>query len=143
MVALALLVGLSACTKDPVLAPPLLDIVQDGSVQAVVDADAAVPGAFVGVMFVNHVDQEYWFNPCERFVERYEAGGWRRFQEMRLCNSMAYILRPNASREESVDVPSDLAVGTYRFVFPMRPPATGEVSLYLASTTFEVRAGGR
>ncbi len=141
--AAVLLLGLSACSPDgtPSGLSRTLDIVENGPIVPVVQSETVVPGANVAVVFRNTVGFEFWFNPCERFVERRVDGAWRRLpDELRLCNSMAYILLPNAEREELVDAPLDLTSGTYRFVFPMRRPAAPDIAHWAASTSFAVRA---
>lgn len=133
----------AACSRDGASAsgPRLQDVVENGPVVPVVRSADAVPGQAVAVLFRNTVDQEFWFNPCERFTERLVDGAWIRLaDELRLCNSMAYVLRASGEREEQVDVPNDLSPGTYRFVFVMRPPRSGDVSHRPASTTFRVPA---
>jgi hypothetical protein len=142
LVAAAVILGAAACNSDGAasIAPPLLDVVEDGPVVPVVQVETARPGQNLPVLFRNRVNQEFWFNPCERFIERNVGGTWvRRADELRVCNKMIYIILPSADREELVDVPLDVAPGTYRFVFVMmRPTGTGAVSHYPASNTFEV-----
>lgn len=138
---LAALVVLGGCAAESAPSePPLLSVVENGPVVPVVAASTALPGSVLQVTFTNTVDREFWFNPCERVVQRREGEGWVLLpEELRMCNSMAYILRPNAERHEGVDVPADLGPGEYRFVFTMRAPATPDVAHRPASTAFVVR----
>jgi hypothetical protein len=140
-VAVLLLLVIGACSRESsYTAPPLLDVVLDGPVRPIVQSATAVPGATVSVQFQNTVATEFWFNPCERFVELHLNNRWTRLpDELRVCNAMAYILQPNSQRVELVDVPGGLEPGTYRFVFVMRSSRSPDVAHYPASTTFEVR----
>ncbi|WKW12750.1 hypothetical protein Strain138_002059 [Pseudogemmatithrix spongiicola] len=132
--------ALAACAAEPGPSEPLQRIEEQGPIVATVQAESAAPGAVVAVRFTNTVASEFWFNPCERSVQRLEGESWSTpIQEMRLCNSMAYILQPNGERTEDVDVPAGLAQGTYRFVFTMRAPQTPDVAHRPASTSFVVR----
>jgi len=132
--------ALAACAAEPGPSEPLQRIEEQGPIVATVQAESATPGAVVAVRFMNTVASEFWFNPCERSVQRLEGESWSSpIQEMRLCNSMAYILQPNGERTEDVDVPAGLAPGTYRFVFTMRTPATPDIAHRPASTVFQVQ----
>ncbi len=118
----------------------LLDAVGDGPVTAVVAEAEAAPGANVSVTFANSGAAEYWFNPCEREVQRESGGEWVSLgQELRICNEMAYVLAANGERAEMVDVPAFIEPGRYRFVFTMRPSASGDVATRPASSAFEVK----
>lgn len=140
--ATALFVGLAACAPDgaPSGLTRALDILENRPIVPVVQSAAVVPGDSVAVIFRSTVDFELWFNPCDRFVERREGDGWTRLpDELRLCNGVAYILRPNVDRQEYVDAPLDLTRGTFRFVFAVRRPNSADVIHWAASTSFVVR----
>jgi hypothetical protein len=72
------ILGAAACNSDGAasIAPPLLNVVEDGPVVPVVQVETARPGQNLPVLFRNRVNQEFWFNPCERFIER-NVGGTR------------------------------------------------------------------
>jgi hypothetical protein len=130
----------AACSAErPVVEPPVTSLEEPGVVLADVQAETAAPGAAIEVVFRNTVDREFWFNPCERVVQRLDGDTWVSLpEELRMCNAMAYILLPNGARTETADVPLYAEAGTYRFVFVMRPPADTEVATRATSTPFRV-----
>ncbi|MBX3132516.1 MAG: hypothetical protein KF689_03870 [Gemmatimonadaceae bacterium] len=133
-------IAASCAESSDLIPPPVLDVVEGGPVRAEVLEELALPGEAVDVRFVNSSGTEYWFNPCERTVERLVDGVWVSLgQEMRLCTAVAYLLMPNGRRTDPVDVPGDLGPGTYRFRFELRPPSTTDVRARPASSTFEVQ----
>lgn len=138
---LALAIAASACAEDGVTpAPRLLDAVQESPVSAVVLSADLRPGGNGAVAFTNRLEDDLWFNPCEREVQRQRGDEWVSVPtELRLCNAMAYVLRPGVERVELVDVPTYLEAGRYRFVFTMYPGVDAEIVHRPASSVFEVR----
>jgi hypothetical protein len=138
-VLLAFAVVAQACSAPTAAPVPLLDSVGDGPVRAVVLADSAVPGGAVGVRFENGSGAEYWFNPCERTVEKRVGDAWVSLgDEMRVCAAVAYLLSPNGERIDQVDVPTGLQPGTYRFRFALRPPTGPGGTVRPASSPFDI-----
>lgn len=131
----------SACSTEEIVTEPRLPgIVETGPVLPIVQSTTATPGAILDVVFRNTASDSFWFNPCERTVQRRDGDAWVTLpEEMRVCNSMAYGLAANGERTEGVDVPLDVGPGEYRFVFTMRAPQTPDVAHRPASTSFVVR----
>lgn len=131
----------SACSTEEIVTEPRPPgIVETGPVLPIVQSTTATPGAILDVVFRNTSSDAFWFNPCERDVQRREGDAWVTLpDELRVCNSMAYVMEANAERTEGVDVPLDVGPGEYRFVFTMRAPQTPDVAHRPASTSFVVR----
>jgi hypothetical protein len=139
-VLLLLMSGLTACSGsavEPVDDPALP---AGGALTATVITTEASAAASIDVRFENTGVQRYRFNPCERGVERLEAGGWVMLPpELRLCTADAFALNPGTTNVYRSDVPVDASAGTYRFLFPVTEEAADGQRVLVVSTTFRVR----
>lgn len=138
--ALVLAVAAACSSEQLPVESRLIALEEPWHVVAEVGVESAAPGALLPVLFRNTVDATYIFNPCARLLQRQDAGEWSApIQEMRLCTDLAYVITPNGTRTESVDVPVDLAPGTYRFTFSMHAQGSPATEHQVVSNSFEVR----
>lgn len=137
LIAVVAVGGACGDSAGPVqLLPPAL--VGDGVDVTVLD-DPAPPGAAVQVRFESRVGARVYFHPCVRSVERRVLDAWvPEPPELRMCTAELFTIEVAGTRTEPVDVPVDLADGTYRFVFEVRAEGADTMSR-LVSRPFEVR----
>lgn len=137
----SLALGVAACGAEVPTRSVEAPLLQDSSVVVTVLDVPARPGRAVRVRFENRTDLRVFFHPCDRRVERQDGDGWQPHPpELRLCTAMVFPIAAGEQVVEPVDVPADVAPGTYRFVFPASQDGRyGQISL--VSRPFEVQSG--
>lgn len=141
-VALLLLVTVGACAgaEDPVGSGPSDVRTAEGLVATVLADGPVAPASVVTVRFANGSENQFYYNPCPRRLERQAGTGWESLgEEFRLCTEEVYLLAAGATDERGTDVPPTLDAGTYRFVFPMVQDGQPGTPVQLVSGPFEVR----
>ena len=73
-------------------------------------------GDNVTLTIVNGTGRTFTFNPCTRTLEREVNGAWSTLSEERICNMMAFLLDPRATRTEQTDLAPETPAGRYRIV---------------------------
>jgi hypothetical protein len=130
----------AACGEAVVVSPGEGGLLPGGSVTATALAAEAPPAGIVQVRFESTGTERYWFNPCNRSVERLEGSRWVALPpELRICTAEIYLLDAGSARTESTDVPADASPGTYQFVFPMSADRVDATPVAVRSTPFTVR----
>lgn len=143
VLSVALALAVAACGQA-VLVPPDENAdagsLPGGAVTVTSITSEARPGGVVQVRFQNSGPNHYWYNPCQRLVERQEGDTWVELpQELRICTMQAHDLTAGSTRLESTDVPADATTGTYRFVFRVTSDHAGSRPVSVRSTPFTVR----
>lgn len=137
---LTLVLTVAACGESAVVSPGEGDLLPGGSVTATALTAEAPPAGIVQVRFESTGPERYWFNPCNRTVERLEGARWVALPpELRLCTAEAYLLDAHGARTEGTDVPADATPGTYQFVFSMLADRLDATSVAVRSTPFTVK----
>ena len=80
------------------------------------DRDSYAPGDPVTLTLTNSGSGQYYFNPCQRSIERESNGTWALVDEQRMCTMEAWILEPNGTRTAPTELPASVAPGRYRIV---------------------------
>jgi hypothetical protein len=92
-------------------------IAPDAPLGALLEGSPVVPGGYLTLEYRNTTGVAIGLHECGRGIERLTAGDWVAMpEELRMCPGALQVLRPDEQIELRLDVPADIASGTYRFV---------------------------
>lgn len=110
----------------------------DADVDFEVEPDEVAAGDSITLELENDAQESVSYNLCSSGLEMETDGAWQDVPSSRMCTRELRILQPGAEATFRLQLPSDLAPGTYRFYtgVQMRPADSGT---QLRSETFRVR----
>jgi hypothetical protein len=124
ILALALALGCRASAEQGAATPEGAAATGPG-VALAVEPGRAAPGEEVELVLRNGSDGAVGYNLCTSVLEREAESGWEAVPSDRVCTMELRMLEPGQDARFRLELPPDLAPGTYRFLTRVERMETG------------------
>jgi hypothetical protein len=112
----------------------------DGSSDVTLRAEptTAAPGGNSELILNNGSNIQIGYNLCTSGLERMVTGSWQQVPSNRICTMQLGILEPSQSTRYTIQLPTDLGAGDYRWVATLHRMTAGE-GFTVTSNTFRLQ----